>query len=149
MAMTMACAVGDPIFALKRIRWVDDVPAILLHNYVLAQGCPGIELIDFTRYRLFEVLETRYGLRLERGRRFFQALNADDTMAELLDLELGAAVMHLTQTTFLSDGRPVEYSNVWLRGASFRLAASLQRGKQPDMDIMVLTAGTENGLGPG
>ena len=150
LAAHMECAEGEPLFLLRRIRRVEENPVILLHNYVLAQRCPGIESIDFTRYRLFEVLEERYGLRLERGRRFFQALDSDATTAELLELESGTAVMHLAQTTYLSDGLPVEYSDVWLRGASFRLAASLQRGKQLGMDIMVLTpgAGERNGAAP-
>lgn len=129
---------GEPLFFLRRTRAVEGIPVTLLHNYVLAAECPGIEAIDFTRLRLFEVLEGRYHLTLERGRRIFQAISADAEMADVLDMEPGAAVMHLAQTTYLPDARAVEYSDVWLRGASFRLSATMLRGGPPAMNIMVV-----------
>lgn len=141
VAAQLGCAPETPLFFLRRIRTVEGAPVTLLHNYVLATHCPGIEEVDLTRYRLFEVLEERYNLILERGRRIFQAVNADEEMAALLDMDAGAAVMHLAQTTYLPHGQAVEYSDVWLRGSSFRLSATMLRGNRPAMDIVVLTQG--------
>jgi GntR family transcriptional regulator len=139
VAAHLDCNPGEPLFFLRRTRAVEGMFITLLHNYVIAGHCPGIEEIDFTRLRLFEVLEGRYNLTLERGRRIFQAINADEEMADLLDMTPGAAVMHLAQTTYLPDGAAVEYSDVWLRGSSFRLSATMLRGEPAAMDLMLLT----------
>ncbi len=136
---SLSCNTGVPLFCLRRTRAVEGILITLLHNYVVAAHCPAIEETDFTQLRLFEVLEGRYKLTLERGRRIFQALNADEETADLLDMTPGAAVMHLAQTTYLPDGAAVEYSDVWLRGSSFRLSATMLRGEAPAMDLMLLT----------
>ncbi len=138
VATNLGCASGEPLFFLRRTRAVEGILITLLHNYVVARLCPGIETIDFSRFRLFEVLEGRFSLTLERGRRIFQAVNADDEMATSLAMLPGAAVMHLAQTTYLPDGAAVEYSDVWLRGSSFRLSATMLRGEPPAMDLMLL-----------
>ncbi len=140
IAAKMACPAGTELFSLRRVRRIADSPVTLLHNVVVAEHCPGIEAYDFTHLRLFQVLEENYGLRLQRGRRVFQALNADLDTAECLDIDPGTAVMHLAQTTFLSDGRTVEYSEVWLRGSTFRLSASVQRGESPGMNLIVVAS---------
>ena len=139
VAAQLACSEYEPTFFLRRVRRVDGEPVILLHNYVLIRHCPGIEQIDFTARRLFEALEENYALKLERGHRLFQALDANEETAALLEIEEGAAVMYMSQVTYLSDSQPIEYSDIWLRGSSFRLSAALQRDAGAGMRIMVLT----------
>jgi GntR family transcriptional regulator len=90
--------------------------------------CPGIEQIDFTRYRLFEVLEGRYGLRLDWGRRTFEAQAATPEIAVHLGISDCDPVMKLEQIVFLDDGSPIELSDVWLRGDRYRLMATVRRG---------------------
>jgi DNA-binding GntR family transcriptional regulator len=118
---------GRSVFFLKRLRMVDDAPLILLHNYVLYDMCPGIEDLDFTHVRLFEVLEDHYGLQIAHGRRTFQAQVAGYGVGSSLALAEGAPVMHIEQQSFLLDDRPIEFSDLWLRGDQFRLSAVVQR----------------------
>jgi DNA-binding GntR family transcriptional regulator len=139
VAAQLGVAEGSSLFFLKRTRSVDGVPLLLLHNYVVVAHCPGIAEVDFTRYRLFEVLEGTCGLRLEWGKRTFQAQVADANTAALLDIHPGAALMHIAQTTYLKDDGPVEFSDVWLRGNRFRLAATVQRHGPPGLDILCIT----------
>lgn len=127
VAERLDTAPGTKLFSLKRLRLVDDVPLILLHNYVIYDVCPGIEQMDFTHVRLFEVLEEHYGLQIDRGRRTFQAQVADAERSAHLDLGLGDAVMHIEQQTVLTDNRLIELSDLWLRGDQFRLSAMVQR----------------------
>ncbi len=136
VASQLGISEGSDVFYLARIRSVDGVPLLLLHNFVNAASCPGIESIDFTSCRLFQVLEDTYGLRLEWGKRTFQARIADEYTAGFLDINSGDALMHLSQTTFVNGNRPIEYSDVWLRGNRFRLSATVQRGIEPGLDIL-------------
>jgi GntR family transcriptional regulator len=118
---------GREIFLLKRLRLVDDTPLILLHNYVVYDVCPGIDRLDFTHVRLFEVLEDHYGLQIDHGRRTFQAQVADGRTGDLLALAEGDPVMHIEQQTVLRDDRLIEFSDLWLRGDQFRLSALVRR----------------------
>ncbi len=116
------------VLFLKRVRLVAKTPLILLHNYVVYERCPGIERVNFEKYRLFEVLEEQYGLQLDWGRRYFEAQVADEEKARLLDISPCDPVMNLEQVVYLTDGAPIEFSDVWLRGDRFRLAATVRRG---------------------
>ncbi len=129
--------VGTPILCLKRVRLVDGEPIILLHNYVLQSHCPGIETMDFRQLRLFEVLEEHFHMEVKRGRRTFQAIPADEHVAARLDMPLAAPVMYIEQQSYLTDGAPVEVSNLWLRGDRFKLSAEVQRNQLAPAAISV------------
>ena len=72
------------------------------------------------------MLEERYQLRLENGQRTFQALAADEEVAQLLQMEAGDPVMHVEQQAYLDDGTVIECSDIWLSGDRFRLVAAVQ-----------------------
>lgn len=128
---------GSELFFLKRLRLVKNSPLIVLHNYVIYDVCPGIEQLDFTHVRLFEVLENHYGLAINYGRRTFQAMAADANTAEHLLLSEGDPAMHIEQQTFLSSDRLVEFSDLWLRGEQFKLLAQVQRTGQSGTEMAV------------
>jgi DNA-binding GntR family transcriptional regulator len=127
LASLLSVAEHDQVFYLKRMRLVGQEPLILLHNYVVHTHCPGIEAADFTKYRLFEVLEGQYGLKLDWGRRTFEAQAATQEIAEHLGISECDPVMKLEQVVFLDDGSPIERSDVWLRGDRYRLMATVKR----------------------
>lgn len=122
-------------FFLRRVRLVAGDPLILLDNYVVYDRCPGVERLDFTRLRLFEVLEERYGLRLENGRRNFQAQAADRETALRLNMKPGEPVMYIEQLAYLDDGTPIEFSDIWLSGDRFRLTAAVKRTDIPRVGL--------------
>ncbi|MGL4650913.1 MAG: GntR family transcriptional regulator [Caldilineaceae bacterium] len=134
---------GAPVLRLARVRTTDEGAIILLHNYVVHRLCPGIERCDFTRLRLFQVLEEQYQLLLASAHRTFQAQAAEQAVADALSLEAGDAVMHMMQTTFLPDGTPIEMSSIWLRGDRFRLSADVERGKQPPIGLTWIQPGAQ------
>jgi GntR family transcriptional regulator len=121
------------VFHLKRRRFVDGTPIILTDNYVRRDLCPGIEREEFTEQRLFACLERRHSLRLSWSRRVFEARAATPEQAELLALPAGAPLMYIEQIVYLEDGRPVECSDVWLRGDRFRLSATMSRHEKQSL----------------
>lgn len=102
-------------------------PVALLHNYVHATGVRGIDEIDFTKERLFATLEGTYHLRIATARRTFSAQRAGASVASALDLAEGDPVQYLEQVTYLADGRPIEYSDVWVRSDRLRITSLLSR----------------------
>lgn len=127
VAESLRLGAGERVFRLVRIRRTADGPFALLHNYVVSALVPGIETVDFTSETLFGVLEGRYGLAIDGARRRFSAESADATTADALGLASGAAVQYLEQLTFLEDGRPVEYSDVWIDSSRLRVVIHLSR----------------------
>ena len=47
----LALDTNSSVFALTRIRRINDKPIIYLKNYVNYADCPGIETVDFTAHR--------------------------------------------------------------------------------------------------
>lgn len=127
VASLLAVAAADEVLYLKRVRDVGGIALILLENYVVADRCPGIQDIDFTRHRLFEALEDVYGLNLDWAQRTFEAQAADPATASVLDIAVGSPVMYMEQLLYLQSGTPIELSNLWLRGDRFRLSATVKR----------------------
>lgn len=116
-----------PTFRLTRRYLVQDQPIAYLVNHVRLDICDGIDRIDFVHKRLFDVLEGEYGLTLASGRRTFAAVGATATVAAALEVTPGSPVLYLEQVTYLHDGTPLEYSDVWIRGDRLRLSALLTR----------------------
>lgn len=127
VASLLSVPAGDKVFCLERVRSVAQRPMAYLRNYVVAQRCPGIEEVDFTVHRLFQVLEGNYGLVLDWARRTFEAQIADERVAAWLQIPQCAPIMKLEQIVYLNDGSPVEFSDVWLCGDRFSLTSTVKR----------------------
>lgn len=117
------------VFFLNRVRSVGNAPIVALHNYVVAERCPDIQKVDFTVHQLFDVLEHQYHLDLSWGQRTFQAKMAGDALAQLLNLAPHEPVLYVEQAVYLRDDTPIEFSQIWFRGDSFRLTAIVDRKK--------------------
>lgn len=118
---------GDAVVAIRRVRSVDGGPMYVLDNYVVAGRSPGLETADLTNRPLFTVLEEDHGVVVDGIQRTFQAQIATPMVAELLRIDEGSPVLYLEQVSYDKASRPIEYSDVWIRGDRLRLSAWLQR----------------------
>jgi GntR family transcriptional regulator len=118
---------NDRVVAIRRVRSVDGAPMYALDNYVVAHRCPGLEATDLTTRPLFTVLEEDYHVVVDGIQRTFQAQIATPVVGELLRIEPGSPVLYLEQVSYDEASRPIEYSDVWIRGDRLRLSAWLRR----------------------
>jgi DNA-binding GntR family transcriptional regulator len=118
---------GQRVLRLSRLRSTERGALALLFNYVRTDLTPGIEAIDFAAHTLFGTLEDRYNLKITSGRRTFTAEEASADVAEKLGVRVGAPVLYLEQVTYLDDGRPIEYSDVWINSKLLRITSMLSR----------------------
>ena len=118
---------GQQVLRLERLRSTVQGPVALLINYIRADVAPGIERLDFAANSLFGVLENTYNLRIGSGRRTFTAEGATSGVARALAVPEGHPVQYLEQVTYLVDGRPVEYSDVWINSRMMRVTSNLAR----------------------
>jgi GntR family transcriptional regulator len=118
---------GTPGLRLERVFTGPEGPLAYLVNYVRADLCPGIERTDFAGRALFDVIERDHGLRIADGRRTFGADAARPEVAAHLGVPTGSPVLYLEQITYLADGRPVEYSDVWVSTSRIKVTSVLRR----------------------
>lgn len=118
---------GQPVLRLERLRSTQDGPVAWLVNYVRTDLAPGLERLDFATRSLFGTLENEYGLKISNGRRTFTATGAHGAIATALGVPDGFPLLYLEQITYLDDGRPVEYSDVWIHSDRMRVTSLLSR----------------------
>jgi DNA-binding GntR family transcriptional regulator len=124
----LAVEPDEQVLWLRRRMLVDGQVMVLLDNYVRHALQPGIERLDFASVQLFEAIE-RDGLRIGWGKRNFAARIARsmDPPWTLLTDDPAEPILYLEQVTFLDDDRPIEYSDVWIRGDKLRITTVLHR----------------------
>ncbi|GAA4065330.1 GntR family transcriptional regulator [Actinomadura miaoliensis] len=121
---------GDPVIHLERLRYVGGEPWVLTRTYLPADIAPGLLEEDFTEQSLYGVLEGRYGVELDHGRRFVEAVPASSAVAEALGLRPRDPVLLLHSTAWDVTGRPVEFFVAYHRGDRSRFQVSLRRHRE-------------------
>lgn len=129
VAADLELAEGDPVVVLERIRFIDDIPWVVVTSYLPDGLVAGLADEDLTSRSLYAVME-RYGVRPVRGRRSVEARIASASVARDLGLRRGAAILLLSSVGYAADGRAVETFQALHRGdrSRFEVALELQEG---------------------
>lgn len=125
---------GAKLLRLERRRAVGGVWVAYLVDYVREDLCPGIDASDFNEGLVFDVIERNYNLRLDWGTRTYGAEAASPIVAAELGIADGSPVLYQEQLTYLTDSRPIEYSQVWIRADRLRLSILLRRDSDRTRD---------------
>lgn len=118
---------GTPVVCLERLRRVGGEPWVLARTYLPTDIAPGILDEDFDRQSLYGLLEDKYGVELDHGRRLVEAVPASAALAEALGLLPRDPVLLLRSTAWDVTGRPVEYFAAYHRGDRSRFQVHLRR----------------------
>ena len=112
---------------MRRLRSLDDGPAVVQDNQVVLRRCPSLVDCNFEQESLFGYLENKLGLELGWAERTFDAGLATGAIAEYLELPEGSPVLLLEQLTHLAAGDPIEFSTAWIRTDRYKLSVGLSR----------------------
>jgi GntR family transcriptional regulator len=126
---------GTQVVDIKRLRSVDSVPVQLVTTFIPYSLCPSLAEVDLTNRSLYKYLEQECGLFIARGRRFIEAVAANEADARLLQVERGAPLIQLESISFLENGAPVEYYQALHRGDRSRFEIELVRTRQRDSSL--------------
>jgi GntR family transcriptional regulator len=118
---------GTPVIDIKRLRYVNDEPIQLVTTYVPYNIYPPLATVDLTDRSLYEFLEKEGGITLVRGRRYIEAVLANESEAELLGIERGSPLLMLDSVSFGESDLPVEYYHALHRGDRSRFEVDLFR----------------------
>jgi GntR family transcriptional regulator len=132
-------ALGALVVVIKRLRFVNDQPIQLVTSYLPYALVPSLATVDLTNRSLYEYLEQDCNLFISRGRRFIEAVLANEAEANQLQIERGAALVMLDSVSYLDDGRPIEYYHALHRGDRSRFEIELVRVRQQNNPVDLLS----------
>jgi GntR family transcriptional regulator len=116
-----------PVIKINRLRYVNDVPIVLVTTYLPYSIFPNLLYINLTHRSLYEYLENEYGVVIARGHRTFEAVAASKKEAELLQVKKGDPLILIDSISYLKDGTPFEYYHALHRGDRSRFEVELIR----------------------
>jgi GntR family transcriptional regulator len=123
---------GDNVIDILRLRFINSEPIQLVTTYVPFVICPSLATVDLTDRSLYEFLETECGIQISRGRRYIEAVLANENEAELLGIARNAPLLMLDSISYAESGQPIEYYHALHRGDRSRFEVELFRIKEAE-----------------
>lgn len=121
---------GDDLFHMQRIRLVGGRPLAVLINHVPYSIGATIPLSDLAKEPLIVLIEKRAGVHVEWASQVFQAVAADEEMAQRLEVDILTPLLKLTLTAYSTDGMVVDLAHVFYRSDRYYHHGYLTRNRK-------------------
>jgi GntR family transcriptional regulator len=118
---------GGPIFALRRLRRLGELPIAIDESHLSHARVPGIETVDFTRASLYTTLRERFRIVATRVDYSIEAVGASPAEAELLDVEVGSALLRGSEVMYDQHEVPTDFGCIVYRGDRYRFRTTLTK----------------------
>lgn len=123
---------GGKAIYLKRLRYADGEPLVMLETYLPYVPFAGLLEEDLEHESLYSLLEERYHACVTRVSREMEAVNATAAEARLLEITRNQAICLVHTIAYTQEGIPVEYSVARYRGDRNRFSLELYR--EPELE---------------
>ena len=124
--LALALSPDASVSRIARLRTADNKPMAIERASLSTQMLPNpLEVVT----SLYAVLE-QSGLRPHRALQKISAINLNESDAELLEVPVGTAGLRIERTSYLRDGRIVEFTQSIYRGDAYNFVAELRLAKQ-------------------
>lgn len=129
IAKALSLEKGELSIHIKSIRFANDVPVTLHDAYIphklfaelIKDDLNSLEIQHL--WSLFENL----GVRVKNAVQRVEAKGADQEIARLMQINIGAPILYKERTVFADDGTPVEFTYCYNRGDMYSLTVTLNR----------------------
>jgi len=118
--------VGEELASIVRLRLADGEPMSVEYSYLVHRYCPGILEQDYSNSSLRQMLESEFNIRLVYARQKIRAVPASEDLAELLDIEPNAPLLHIERVSYNEHDIPIEYLQINLRGDRYTFYTELR-----------------------
>lgn len=119
--------IGTMIIEIRRLRLVEGEPIAIVTSYLPHKYTQKLEKVDLTNRSLYEFLENDFKLTILQAHRAIEAVPAAEADARLLKIKPGDPVIKLESTSYLDDGKPIEYFKAFHREDRTRFEIQLIR----------------------
>ncbi|MGX9355110.1 GntR family transcriptional regulator [Roseobacteraceae bacterium S113] len=124
--LALALTPDASVSRIARLRTADNKPMAIERASLSTEMLPNPLAVETSLYAVLE----KAGLRPHRALQKISAINLEDRDAELLDVEIGAAGLRIERTSYLADGRVVEFTQSIYRGDAYNFVAELRLAKE-------------------
>jgi len=125
VAQALQIRKGTKVLSLERLRGLKKGPLVLFKSYFHPRiGFTGDE--DFTRH-LYEIMEEDYAVVPSISKEEIKATLADEDIAEVLNIKLGAAVLYRRRVVCDPGDRPIEFNVGYYRADEFSYSIDIKR----------------------
>lgn len=128
IATKLKINVDDEYLYLKRLRYVDEKPVMVIENHLNHKLCPNLDKYDYEKESLFRVIEVVTNKTISHSESRYAARLIGQERGNLLRVSENTPTLHLEQIVYLEENSPVDFGNVWLKGNQYYLGTILQRG---------------------
>lgn len=120
---------GDPVIHLKRLRFIDDKPLIVVDSYLPFARFSKLLDFDASSFAsdLYGLLQANFNLAIARAEREVMAARMSLMDAQLLQVELWEPCLRMKGVAYDSEGLAVENFDARIRGTNCVLKSSLER----------------------
>ncbi|WP_211240793.1 GntR family transcriptional regulator [Hamadaea tsunoensis] len=117
---------GAAAYRIERLRSADDIPVAHEQAYLPARLFPKLLEQDLDG-SLYDLMERRYRIRVERAQQTTSAVNLGKHLADLLGVPARTAALHVRRIGIDSQGRIVERADTLYRGDRYDFSATIRR----------------------
>jgi GntR family transcriptional regulator len=115
IAKTLEIRPGDPVAHIVRLRSADGQPVAFQQAWVPISICPSLASEPLGKRSLYETIEHRYGVHLQKAEQWIGAAAATGMQAGHLGVRTGSPLLHTRRITYDDSGRRVELALSWMR----------------------------------
>jgi GntR family transcriptional regulator, N-acetylglucosamine utilization regulator len=102
-------SLNTKVLMIHRVRLSDGEPRVIQKAFIPLLQCAALVEHNFEKESLYQVLESECQLTPAKVKSSFEARLADEAEAKTLNLASPTAVLVTRQTSYLKNGRPIEY----------------------------------------
>jgi GntR family transcriptional regulator len=122
----LAVEPGEELASLVRLRLADDEPLSVEHSLLVHRFCPGILSQDYANRSLRKMLADEFNIHITSARQRIRAVSATKSLAELLEIDISAPLLHIDRVSYTEEGVPIEYLRINLRGDRYTFHSELR-----------------------
>lgn len=112
---------GQHVYEITRRRFLENTPVTIHRAWVRSDLAPGLDRFDVADRQLCEVLSTEYALNVKNTDETLEVVRASEMQADLLECEPGDPLLLLTDQLRDAQGRPFEYTKLYMKGDQMKL----------------------------
>lgn len=83
----------EKVFQMKRVLYGDGTPINITKSHLVYRHVEGIEKYNFEKESLYNILETKYNIKITHAVRTIEAVLADARDSHLLDVSVGSPIL--------------------------------------------------------
>jgi GntR family transcriptional regulator len=130
LAARLEISAASRLIRIRRVRTADAEPMAAEQTHLPARRFPGILHADLEHGSLYELFESRYGVRVAEATQRVTVLDLSPEDADLLETEAGRPAFRIERTTRDANGDVLEFASSVYRGDRYEVVMHARR--QPD-----------------